>query len=207
MVKLTYEDNQVLITEIRAWSDDGSLTMCLTKSLVDTNFEYSNADWVVKLVAWYYHGYLSSADDAWDVGNATSIASSVWAKIVDNPSADDTAEVRAAAMTTWDSVKSKEYPIKAEGLFINLKRGQRAVNLRLDAEQQSGNGSLMRIAPLGAAFFKQPHIARLTARENSDSTHPSARCGDCCALYVTLVAAAMNGRHFSSPLRLMLTGV
>ncbi|MBW6514626.1 MAG: ADP-ribosylglycohydrolase family protein [Candidatus Syntrophosphaera sp.] len=57
--------------EIGLWSDDTSLTLCLAESLARG---YDLADQAQRFVQWYYEGYLSARDQAFDVGGQTSKA-------------------------------------------------------------------------------------------------------------------------------------
>ncbi|KAJ5087206.1 hypothetical protein N7456_010822 [Penicillium angulare] len=76
---------------------------------------------------------------------------------------------------------------------MNLDATQAVITAELSEERRSGNGSLMRIAPVGIMLFSQPNIAGEVAKENSDITHPSPACGEACQAYTVLICAAMRG--------------
>lgn len=61
-----------------AWSDDGSMTLCLAQSLIDQRGQFSKLDTADKFVKWRYKGYYSSIDRAWDVGVSTTRALTFW---------------------------------------------------------------------------------------------------------------------------------
>lgn len=56
----------------------------------------------------------------------------------------------------------------------------------------SGNGSLMRIAPIAIAYSYEPLLAIQMAYNSSITTHSSILCTDSCRLYTGLIVAALN---------------
>ena len=78
----------------------------------------------------------------------------------------------------------------------NVEAAQAQVNSKLDHEQFSGNGSLMRIVPVGLVYWRDTGRARAVAREHSQATHPSLACVEACEAYTELVCGVMNGRCF-----------
>jgi len=51
------------------------------------------------------------------------------------------------------------------------------------SDDDSGNGSLMRLAPIPMAYAKEPVLAILMAEKSSITTHGSEKCIDACKLY------------------------
>ncbi|CAG8154124.1 unnamed protein product [Penicillium nalgiovense] len=70
---------------------------------------------------------------------------------------------------------------------------QLMVNGRLEYEEYSGNGSLMRIVPIALVYWRDPKLAREIARTHSQITHPSLACVEACEAYTELVCKVMNG--------------
>ena len=68
--------------------------------------------------------------------------------------------------------------VSAPGRGIDMTRGQREVDEALKNPKNSGNGSLMRVAPIGLAMKGDVTAAVRAARDQSDLTHPSSVCGD-----------------------------
>lgn len=170
-----------------AWSDDGSMTLCLAQSFIDTslrwpsgkasssaaeasgpNIRWDKADCILKFCAWHKDGYLSSSGSAFDVGHGTMVALDLWQRDID----------------TVRTGKPNE---------INVVEGQESVDMKLKTDWNSGNGSLMRCAPVDVVFASEEATARKVAREQSDVTHPSTVCGDACSLYAALISRAMKG--------------
>lgn len=86
-------------------------------------------------------------------------------------------------------------------------KAQQQINERLDKEPCSGNGSLMRISPVGLAMWKDPVEAGKRAREQSTITHPALACLEACALYTQLLCLVMAGRYISFIFWWMTTGI
>ncbi|KGO64533.1 ADP-ribosylation/Crystallin J1 [Penicillium italicum] len=76
----------------------------------------------------------------------------------------------------------------------DFELGQTMVTSRLDRDEFSGNGSLMRIVPIGLAYWRDSELARETARRHSQITHPSLACVEACEAYTKLVCGVMNGQ-------------
>lgn len=70
---------------------------------------------------------------------------------------------------------------------------QRKVNDLLDRDDKSGNGSLMRIAPIGVALWKDSKFARKVARAQSQITHPAIACLEACDAFTEVICRAMRG--------------
>ncbi|KAJ5762173.1 uncharacterized protein N7511_005555 [Penicillium nucicola] len=95
----------------------------------------------------------------------------------------------------WDMGRStrKSLSIWNNSRMENLEAAQARIDIELDGEEFSGNGSLMRIVPLGVAYWNDVRLARDLARVQSRVTHPSLACVEACAAYTVLVCGAMNG--------------
>jgi len=52
------------------WTDDTSMALCLAASLVETG-SFDMADQMSRYLRWYDHGYMSSTDTCFDIGNTT----------------------------------------------------------------------------------------------------------------------------------------
>jgi len=96
----------------------------------------------------------------------------------------------------WDVGKSTRTALarwKRHGVD-QIERTQRDICSKLDQESCSGNGSLMRIAPIGVALWTDSDLARKAARENSQVTHPALACVEACDAFTNLICSAMSGR-------------
>lgn len=62
-----------------------------------------------------------------------------------------------------------------------------------DGERSAGNGSLMRVAPVALAFWREPDRAARLSGEHSRTTHPARACVEACSVFGELLAAAVAG--------------
>jgi ADP-ribosyl-[dinitrogen reductase] hydrolase len=56
-----------------------------------------------------------------------------------------------------------------------------------------GNGSLMRVAPIGLFYFRDLDMALSNAALSSDATHPYPTCAECCVIYTRAIVSALHG--------------
>jgi ADP-ribosyl-[dinitrogen reductase] hydrolase len=154
------------------WTDDTSMALCLARSLSTYTLPngdikrggFNEADQLNTYSLWREQGYLSAVDNCFDVGNTISRAISIWS----NRSSRD-----------------------APGPDTDQRALNRIKN-ELDGEYCCGNGSLMRVIPIGLTYWRNDEIAREYARRSSDVTHPNRLCGEACELWTSLVVRVMN---------------
>lgn len=139
------------------------MTLALAQSFIDAHGHYDHRASIQNYLDWLNRGAFSTTDYAWDVGVSTRLALSLW----DAPSSS------SSSLRTDDA--------------------QRAVDAKLDRDSRCGNGSLMRIAPVGVVLWRDASTARRVAREQGAVTHPARACVEACELYTELVVAVMRG--------------
>lgn len=61
---------------------------------------------------------------------------------------------------------------EAAGKTIDVAVAQAAIDKAAKIEKMSGNGSLMRVAPIGILMYNNVEMAVKAARDQSDITHP-----------------------------------
>lgn len=71
-------------------------------------------------------------------------------------------------------------------------QGQAAVDQALKRKVQCGNGSLMRVSPIGLVFHKEPSKAIEYAALSSQVTHPYPTNAEACKIYTKLIAATFT---------------
>ncbi len=80
-----------------------------------------------------------------------------------------------------------------------LKKGNKFTTAGND--QTSGNGSLMRLAPIAIAYYLRPKIAQLIAKQSSYVTHRGDEAAECCSLLVSiLIDGITTGNKLSKEL-------
>ncbi|KAL8762623.1 MAG: hypothetical protein Q9184_001424 [Pyrenodesmia sp. 2 TL-2023] len=146
------------------WTDDTSMTLCLAQSLVESNGVFDTQDQVKKYIQWYEQGYMSSTGKCFDIGNATRNALAIWRK-----------HLKGAARGEED-----------------MASGQKTVDGSLKKKMQCGNGSLMRVSPIGLMFHKDEAKAVEYAALSSQVTHPYPTNAEACMAYTKMVAATFK---------------
>ncbi|KAJ5727029.1 ADP-ribosylation/Crystallin J1, partial [Penicillium malachiteum] len=103
----------------------------------------------------------------------------------------------SSADTAWDVGRttrlSLTYWKRNIGDGSQLERAQEIVRRVSSGINNQGNGSLMRIAPIGVAFFRTSLIAHRIAGVHSEVTHPMRSCVEACQLYTDLMVGVMLG--------------
>ncbi|KAL8868713.1 MAG: hypothetical protein Q9174_004806 [Haloplaca sp. 1 TL-2023] len=145
------------------WTDDTSMTLCLAQSLVDGKGLFDAKDQVQKYMAWYETGYMSSIGRCFDIGNATRTALSTWRKQLENDAGAESMQV-----------------------------GQNAIDRTLKRKVQCGNGSLMRVSPIGLVFHSNIEMALEYAAASSQLTHPYPTNAEACKIYTQLIASTFS---------------
>lgn len=74
-------------------------------------------------------------------------------------------------------------------------------------EAAAGNGSLMRIAPIAIAYWREPARAIELAAESSMTTHPNVECLGACRYFTGLLVGAITGRSKKELLQPMFSPV
>ncbi|BCS23220.1 ADP-ribosylglycohydrolase family protein [Aspergillus puulaauensis] len=151
------------------WTDDTSMTLCLAKSLIDSKGQFVAQAAIRNYIEWHENGYLSATDNCFDVGIGTTRALKIWKTYFEQS----------------PGVK-KDDPVGHEG-------GQPAIDKALKREYSCGNGSLMRISPIGLVYFRDMDEALYNAAASSNATHPYPTCAECCVIYTKLIVRALNG--------------
>lgn len=164
------------------FTDDTSMALCLAHSLLEHGPRTNAVDQAQKYIRWSRTGWMSSADRCFDIGVSTS-------------------EVLAA----WEEMLGEGKDDRAVGDAMQV-----VLHERFAGDERCGNGSLMRVLPVGLLFGGNPpgHVpGAMTglAVGSSRVTHPNYRCELCCWTYTDLVGMALAGRgkqemfeHFAS---------
>ncbi|KAI9697316.1 MAG: hypothetical protein M1836_004880 [Candelina mexicana] len=162
------------------WTDDTSMTLCLAQSLIDTKGTYIPQNPIRKYRDWFRNGYLSATGYCFDIGGATR-----------------------SALTIWDRYFTQTRP------EIDLSDpeahtpGQELINQKLNREVEKpthdpeveiccGNGSLMRVAPIGLVYNSSPSLLTKYAALSSEATHPYPTNAEACIAYTRLIALALR---------------
>ncbi|KAI4199476.1 MAG: hypothetical protein LQ350_004617 [Teloschistes chrysophthalmus] len=145
------------------WTDDTSMTFCLAQSLVDKKGQFDLGDQVWNYLKWASDGYMSSIGRCFDIGNATRTALGIW------------------------NVKFARF-----GKPARVRAWQESIDYELKKKVHCGNGSLMRVSPIGLVYHKDPQKAMDYAAASSQVTHPYPTNAEACKIYTKLIASTFS---------------
>ncbi|KAJ7511675.1 ADP-ribosylation/Crystallin J1 [Mycena galericulata] len=154
------------------WTDDTSMMLALARSLgtysgsssqqaEGTRGGFDEVDQLEAYLRWYQDGVLSAIGRCFDIGST----------------------IRRALTIYKDALKASGALSPAE-----TRRALARVARDLSGDGFGGNGSLMRVLPVGLAYSRDPAGAAAYARRSSATTHPSAVCQAACAAWTECIA-------------------
>jgi ADP-ribosyl-[dinitrogen reductase] hydrolase len=158
------------------FTDDTSMALCLSQSLISKNGCFDIQDQIRKYISWSRMGYMSSVPSrgCFDIGIATSGTLKIW---------EDYFRLNPSMV---DDVEDEAYKARVAG-------AQKLVDGMYARKDFRGNGSLMRVAPVGLVYHADMDQAVRFAKESSKPTHPNGTCVDACGVYTALVVRALRG--------------
>ncbi|KAF9446603.1 ADP-ribosylglycohydrolase [Macrolepiota fuliginosa MF-IS2] len=68
----------------------------------------------------------------------------------------------------------------------------RMIKTNMDGDMFGGNGSLMRVLPIGLAYWRDENQARAYAGRSSCTTHPNSLCVEACEVWTTAIVKIMQ---------------
>ncbi|KAJ8083064.1 hypothetical protein PM082_008927 [Marasmius tenuissimus] len=91
---------------------------------------------------------------------------------------------------------------EAVRLYSQLPRDAafRIIRERLAVESKSGNGSLMRVLPVGLVHWRDEAEARKFARKSSLTTHPFETCQEACEVWVGAISMIIQAANSNARL-------
>lgn len=149
------------------------MTLALAHSFIRSGGRYDHAQSIKNYISWYKWGHFSSDRQTWDLGRSTREALTIWDQ-------------------EWRSKGCQPQLLDSTQEIINSKLGANSLSSN-GKRMGSGNGSLMRIAPVGVALYNNIPLAKQVARKQSMITHPSKICMEACEAYTYLICRVMQG--------------
>ena len=163
------------------------MTLCLAQSLVDNGGVFVAQDQLRKYLAWLNHGYLSAVNRCFGLGKTTRASLKLWEKFFKaNPKIDP--RDPTAHVPGQEAIDRK--------LKHEVRRWADVNPWPTDAHIQQGsrgNGSLMRVAPIGLVYHHSMDEACRYAALSSEVTHPYPTNGEACQLYTRLIVRSLRG--------------
>ncbi|KAG6829573.1 hypothetical protein H0H92_004122 [Tricholoma furcatifolium] len=150
------------------WTDDTSMTLCLARSIATFSPSPSADEHVTR--GGFDEKHQLDAYCAWyNQGTLSAI--------------DHCFDIGGTVRNALDIY---------EGSNRDIKIALRRIDARLNEEECSGNGSLMRVLPIGLAYWRDEDLAREYARKSSTTTHPNGICQEACDVWTQAVVRIMS---------------
>ncbi|KAL7747733.1 hypothetical protein RI367_006851 [Sorochytrium milnesiophthora] len=148
-----------------SFTDDSSMMLCLAASLSECN-AFVPLDQIKRYADWYQRGYMSAAPErgCFDIGRATREA------------------IRRYIEHQKQHTTDAPSPERQEQLYFGS-----------DNKFASGNGGIMRLAPVPVYYWRYGDEAIEYCRLSSKVTHASAECLDAAALMGRILLMGING--------------
>ncbi|KAF8886554.1 ADP-ribosylation/Crystallin J1 [Infundibulicybe gibba] len=149
------------------WTDDTSMTLCLAHSLA--TYSPPAASGSQSRAGGFDEKHQLDAYNAWhDCGELSAIGLCF-----------DIGNTINQALFIYSSSDTPE-------------KGIQAIRASLSGDVFGGNGSLMRILPVGLAYWRDDQTAREYARRSSQTTHPNNLCLEACEVWTGAIVRVMQ---------------
>ncbi|CAF1353634.1 unnamed protein product, partial [Didymodactylos carnosus] len=161
--------------EAGKWTDDTSMALCLTVSLI-VRGDFDAYDQLVRYKWWHKFGYLSSTGQCFDIGSATRASLETFYR----------RQLRLA----------EQLSITTEDDIDNLPKNrvdEQKFNTECGESDGAGNGALMRLAPVALFFCRSVKEMIQFAGNSALLTHGDKKAVDACRYYALLIYFAVNG--------------
>ncbi|CAF4241708.1 unnamed protein product [Rotaria sp. Silwood2] len=158
------------------WTDDTSMALCLASSLISKQ-EFDPYNQMVRYKWWYKYGYLSSTGVSFGSGRATRQS------------------LREFSKRQYILMRAFNLKTESEVDHLSFRTVKRVAEFDVNCGRPdaTGNGALMRLAPIPLYFFRNPRIAVELCGRSSPLTHGSRLSVDACRYYGALIVAALYG--------------
>ncbi|KAJ6479477.1 ADP-ribosylation/Crystallin J1 [Mycena vitilis] len=194
------------------WTDDTSMALCLARSIATCEGEVSEkdadkdkaggkeegkgktakggmdaADQLDAYYRWWQDGELSATGDCFDIGNTIRRAMSLYHGAL-RAAGGSSSRVRSVLSSSASKATAEKEKRRAAA-----HTALQYIHKDLKGAVFGGNGSLMRVLPIGLAYWRrlEAEVGEL-ARESSATTHPNVVCGEACAVWSRCVARVVG---------------
>ncbi|KAJ7221686.1 ADP-ribosylation/Crystallin J1 [Mycena pura] len=180
------EPNENFDLPAGVWTDDTSMALALARSLATFQHHdgtegrggFDEADQLGAYYRWWKEGTLSATGSCFDIGNTIQRAVSMYHNAL-----------HAAGVEFSKGALAKV--LEQEAAKAALTR----IGQDMSGAVFGGNGSLMRVLPIGLAYWRAAGdagtVGELAAR-SSAVTHPNAVCREACAVWAGAVARVVR---------------
>ncbi|TFK61864.1 ADP-ribosylglycohydrolase [Pluteus cervinus] len=147
------------------WTDDTSMTLCLARSLA--TYKKTNDD--------------SSERGGFNEEDQMEAYLSWYGR-----------GVLSATGNCFDIGNTTRHALDTYADEQDPKEALKAIHKSLSADRCGGNGSLMRVVPIGLAYWKDESAVVEYGRRSSATTHPNELCMEVCAFWSSVIAKVMR---------------
>jgi len=146
-----------------SFTDDSSMMLCLAASFIEKK-TFDQRDQMRRYAAWMGSGYMSSSDER---------------------GCFDIGKTTAKAIAAYNEATREA---QRTGNTDDVPRYYGSHDSRF-----SGNGGIMRLAPVPIVYRNDLHLARVRAAESSAVTHASVECEESAMLMAEVIVQLLNG--------------
>ncbi|KAF7340587.1 hypothetical protein MSAN_02130200 [Mycena sanguinolenta] len=178
------------------WTDDTSMALALARSIATFDAGSGRrggmdaADQLDAYYRWWQHGDLSATGHCFDIGNTVCSALGLYQNALRAAGAvEDVGQGvlrRVGAALSTPAAKAEKRRKAAQAALPQIAH-------ELGGMSFGGNGSLMRVLPVGLAYWRaDDSIVAEYARQSSVTTHPNVVCVEACVVWTQCVARVMR---------------
>jgi len=157
--------NQTFSLPPGVWTDDTSMALCLARSLATFT---PDSDGEIESIGGFDEKHQLDAYLAWKNHGKLSAVGRCF----------DVGNTIRQALDIY---------AKTMSLHHNIELTMRQIDVQLSGEFCAGNGSLMRVLPVGLAFWRDERLAKEYARRSSKTTHPNLVCQEACEVWTQTI--------------------
>lgn len=168
------------------WTDDSAMALCLADSLIVNDGSYDDGDCRLRYCNWWVHGYNNAfRHDTHRSLGRTSVG-------LGGNIADSLTALCSRVGNQQQRYRSVSECEEASSSLRYLTPVTAAMFPFCPKSKDSGNGSMMRLAPVGIRFHSDVVTAAHVAIASSLSTHGGEAAATCCAFLAFFVAKAIH---------------
>ncbi|KAJ7496534.1 ADP-ribosylglycohydrolase-domain-containing protein [Mycena latifolia] len=195
------------------WTDDTSMALALAHSIATFTEDseagvtkgrggFDEEDQLDAYYRWWQDGALSATGHCFDIGNTIQRALALYRDALNTgghaQGKNALRRVGAALSLSAGGAKAKEREGRRAAAGTALMR----IGRDLKGSVFGGNGSLMRVIPVGLAYWRDENAAADYAVRSSMTTHPNPVCGEACAAWTRCVARVVKDASAAGPRRM-----
>ncbi|KAJ7099295.1 ADP-ribosylation/Crystallin J1 [Mycena belliarum] len=193
------------------WTDDTSMALALARSIATFTDDsgkgtsgsaggFDEADQLDAYYRWAQEGTLSATGKCFDIGNTIQRAVSIYRDALKAAGHD---RKKTVLQRVGDALSPSASAEKAKEERDGRRAAAATALARIGHDLQGavfgGNGSLMRVLPVGLAYWRDEAAAAAYAARSSATTHPNPVCTEACAAWTICIARVVQSAAGGGP--------